>query len=115
MAGGGRILSMAVLCSLLSTEAFADETMFAGMHDWRKERGIMCFSDHYHSGTGKGPTKRAARRAAIKVWRVYTASEYGTDWAYFSRAASKSIKYTKLPNGWSALVEARPCNPRRRR
>jgi hypothetical protein len=115
MACGGRILLFFALLLSLGTEAFADETGFAGMHDWRKERGIMCFADHFHGGAGKGRTKKAARHAAIKAWRVYTATEYGTDWAYFGRAASKSTEYTREANGWSALVQARPCNPKRRR
>lgn len=78
------ILFLACLCLLPMTYAVADETGFASMHSWRKERGIMCFADHFHSGSGNGQTKRAARRAAIKSWREFTALEYGSDWARFS-------------------------------
>ena len=94
--------------------AAADETSLAGMHEWRKERGIMCFADHFHSGTGEGATKAAAQKAAIKAWQEFTAFEYGTDWAYFKHAGSRGITYAKAANGWSASVEGRPCNFKRR-
>ena len=37
-----------------------------------------------------------------------------TTWARFSRAASKSIAYTKSSSGWEARVDARACKNRRR-
>lgn len=55
-----------------------------------------------------GPTRTDRGMA-----RLY-GNRYGTDWAYFNRAAHQSINYTKVPHGWSALVEARPCDPKRR-
>lgn len=97
-----------------SAVAFADETGMASMHEWRSERGITCHADHFHSGSGEGPTKAAARKAAITSWQEFTAFEYGTDWAYFRHAGSKAIGYSKTANGWSATVEGRPCNFKRR-
>ncbi len=108
------IATLAVIPVGFATEAAADETGLAGMHTWRKERGITCFADHFHTGTGEGRTKPAARKAAIKAWEEFTAWEYGTDWAYFRYAGGKGVNYTKAANGWSASVDARPCNRKRR-
>lgn len=109
----GSVMLAAIICAC--APAVADESGLASMHDLRRERGITCMSDHFHSGTGEGSTKKAARAAAIKAWQEFTAFEYGTDWANFRNAASKSIGYSKASSGWSASVEARPCNARRRR
>lgn len=89
--------------------ALADDTGFASSHTWRKEGGKTCFADHFHSGSGNGATKDAAKSAAIKSWAEFTAFEYGTDWARFGRAASVTVKYTKEAAGWSATIDARPC------
>ena len=99
----------------LSSALVADETGLASMHAWRKERGKTCMVDHYHYGSGTGRTKSRARAAAIDSWQGFTAFEYGTSWAYFRNAASKSIGYKKAAGGWHASVEARPCKRRRRR
>jgi hypothetical protein len=101
---------IAIGASALSTSnATADETGMAAMHDWRAERGKACFVDHFHSGTGEGPTKAAARKAAITDWEGFTAFEYGSDWARFRSAGSRGIDYEKTAKGWRANVEARPC------
>lgn len=89
--------------------ALADDTGLAYSHDLRKEGGRLCMSDHYHSGSGDGHTKAAARNSAIRSWADFTNFEYGTAWARFSRAASTSTRYTKAASGWSADVDARPC------
>jgi hypothetical protein len=94
---------------LLSTPAFADDTGLAYAHDLRKERGRLCMSDHYHSGSGTGRTKAAARAAAVRAWIDFTNFEYGTAWARFSLAANTTTHYTKEAVGWSADVDGRPC------
>ncbi|MDX2307948.1 MAG: hypothetical protein NW216_06910 [Hyphomicrobium sp.] len=93
----------------LSASANAQDGGLAGMHDQRRERGRLCMSDHFHSGSGVGKTKEAAKAAAIRSWADFTAFEYGNRWASFSIAGSKGISYTKENAGWSATVEARPC------
>ncbi len=103
------------ICLAQSIVAFADETSMASMHSWQKEGRKTCFVDHSHSSTGEGRTKSKARSAAITAWREFTAWEYGTDWASYKHARSKSISYTKAVKGWSASVEGRPCNPKRRK
>jgi hypothetical protein len=102
------------ICLAQSIVAFADETGTASMHSWQKEGRKTCFVDHSHSGTGEGRTKSKARRSAIIAWREFTAWEYGSDWASYRHARSKAISYTKAAKGWSARVDGRPCNPKRR-
>ena len=92
----------------LSLPAFANETGFASMHDQRREKGRICMSSHWHYGSGSGATRKAAERDAIKSWADFTAFEYGTAWARFSRAGSKKMSCTQ-GGTWSCQVEARPC------
>lgn len=96
-----------------STAALADDTGLASIHTLRKEHGRLCMADHFHMGSGEGRTKASARRAAIRSWADFTNLEYGTVWAHFSLARSKSMRYTKTAKGWSADVDARPCRGRR--
>ena len=89
-------LALAGLLLLASAPAvLADDTGLAYSHDLRKERGRLCMADHWHSGSGEGRTKAAARAAAIRSWADFTNFEYGTAWAHFSRAASQTTRYTK--------------------
>ena len=99
----------AVLSSIPLHRAGADDTGFAASHTLRNEAGRKCFADHFHSGSGDGLTKQAAKSAAAKSWAEFTAFEYGTDWARFGRATGVSVRYTKLDKGWSATIDARPC------
>lgn len=106
----GTLLAVSALLVIAApTFAHADDTGFAYAHDLRKEGGKLCMSDHWHSGSGTGGSKAAAQRAAMRSWVDFTNFEYGSVWARYSRAASKSVRYTKEPSGWSATVEARPC------
>ncbi len=107
-----RCASLAVAGGILLasfTVVVADDTGLAYSHDLRKERGRLCMADHWHSGSGEGRTKAAARRAAIRSWADFTNFEYGSVWAHFSLAASPQTRYTKESNGWSATFDARPC------
>jgi hypothetical protein len=92
-----------------SPAVLADDTGLAYAHDLRKEGGRLCMSDHYHQGSGSGHTKPAAQAAAIRSWADFTNFEYGTVWARYGRAASRTVRYTKEADGWSADVDARPC------
>jgi hypothetical protein len=104
-----RVSFAAAALVLASTGSRADDTGFAYSHDLVKDGGRLCMKDHFHSGYGDGATKDAATRAAIKSWAEFTAFEYGTAWARYSLAKSRSTKYTKAEKGWSAAVDARPC------
>lgn len=90
--------------------ARADDTGLAqSLHDLGRQGGRLCMLSHSHSGSGEGPTKKAAMAAAVRSWFEYTAWEYGTDWARWGKSAGKSVGYTKTQSGWSATVESRPC------
>ena len=104
-----RLATVAVTLGAAVTPVAADDTGFATMHDLRREGGRLCMSDHFHSGTGSGASKRAAQAEAIKSWADFTALEYGSDWARFSRAASKGMSCMKGSGGIDCQVEARPC------
>lgn len=104
------VLAVSVAMPVAAPEASADDTGFASIHDLRRERGRLCMSDHWHSGSGAGRSKRTARRAAIRAWQSFTAMEYGTDWARFRRARSKAIKCSRTGRRrFNCTVEARPC------
>lgn len=102
----------AVLCADMSA-AWADETGLASMHAWRREGGRTCMADHWHYGSsGQHSSKAAAQRAAIRSWQDFTDLEYGSNWARFSRAASRRVSCSRASTGWSCDVEARPCRGR---
>ncbi len=102
------LAAVAAVCAI-SAPAMADDTGFAYMHGLRKEGGRTCFTDHYHYGIGSGATKAAAQKDAIASWSSFTDFEYGSDWARFSRAASKAISCTGPAGNVSCQIEARPC------
>ncbi|MBS0237454.1 MAG: hypothetical protein JSR89_03405 [Proteobacteria bacterium] len=92
--------------------AFADDTGVAAIHDQRREGGRTCFVDHYHYGSSAGQSsKKAALAVGIKSWADFTDFEYGSDWAHWGRASSKSVKCSQAgPGGsWSCDISARPC------
>ena len=95
--------------ALSAGAAMADDSGFAYAHDLRKEGGRTCMSDHYHQGGGSGSTRKAAQADAIKSWSSFTAFEYGSDWARFSKAAGKSMSCSAGSSGYDCQLEARPC------
>lgn len=106
-----QIMFWAVGLALAGTgAAVANDTGFAqSSHTTRREGGKLCVVGHTHGGEGSGGTKNVALNAAINAFVVTTVDEYGSDWAKWSKAASKSVKYTKTTDGWTAHAEARPC------
>lgn len=94
----------------VSTIARANDTGFAAStHDLRREGGRLCIVAHTHGGEGGGGTKSVALISAIRSFVTTTSIEYGSDWANWSRAASKRVTYTKAGDTWMASAEARPC------
>ncbi len=51
----------------------------------------------------------APQADAARSWADLTNFEYGSAWARWSLAGSKSVRYTKSDSGWDASVDARPC------
>ena len=105
----GLAMSLTVASAVVTAPALADDSGFAYAHDLRKEKGRTCFSDHYHQGGGNGNTRKAAETEAIKSWSSFTAFEYGSDWARFSKASGKGMSCSPGSSGWDCNVEARPC------
>ena len=108
-----RFTKFAVACACAtaaSIPALANDTGFAAStHVLRHEGGRLCQVDHFHGGSGSGGTKGVALTYALKVYYDTTSDEYGTDWGHWDRAASKSVKYDKTADGWTASVLGRPC------
>lgn len=95
---------------LTAWPALADDTGLSALHALRREGGRTCFLDHYHYGSSAAlQTENAARVTAIKSWAGFVDLEYGSDWARFSRAHSRSVKCARSTSGWGCQVEARPC------
>ncbi len=95
-----------------ATPVLADDTGVAAIHEQQREHGRTCFVDHYHYGSSQGESsKRAALAAGIKSWADFTDFEYGSDWAHWNRASSKSVKCSQVGIGgpWSCDISARPC------
>lgn len=94
----------------LAPAAMADDTGFADMHDMRREGAKTCMSDHYHHGTSSGQSSRKlAEIEAGRDWAGFTAFEYGSAWANYALAASKSVVCDQDGKGWGCSVAARPC------
>jgi hypothetical protein len=87
------------------------ETGVAKIHTWTKVDRKTCMLDHFHYGSGNGPTRAQAARAAIRSWAEFTAWEYGDPWGRYFMAASKKVTCALGSSGWSCSVEARPCRP----
>ena len=105
-------LPAAVLMLALSTSAHADDTGLASIHDWRKEGGRTCMSDHFHDGAGSGDSRKAAEAKAIASWVSFTAFEYGTIWGNYNIAGSKKVDCTETgAKSWSCSLTARACKP----
>jgi hypothetical protein len=69
----------ALCCALAAGRAVAqysnEETGIAGIHAWVKIGRKTCMVDHFHDGSGAGPTRTMAERAAIRAWVEFTAWE----------------------------------------
>lgn len=92
-------------------DARADDTGIAQMlHGQKREGKRVCLDGHFHSGESYGlPTRKAAEIEAVKSWAGFTAFEYGTDWAQWTRAGSKQMECSQGASGWGCKAEARPC------
>jgi hypothetical protein len=87
----------------------AHETGLASIHDWRREGGRICMSDHYHDGSGNGRTRHHAQLAAMHAWSDFTVFEYGSAWGHFGLAAGRKVRCTGGGQSWYCAVVARPC------
>ena len=89
------------LAVVVVSPALADETGLASIHALRREGGRTCMSDHFHYGSSSGiRSENAAQREAIKSWADFTDLEYGSDWARYGKAASRSMRCKRSSDGW---------------
>jgi hypothetical protein len=95
----------------VSSPRWPRETGIAKIHTWTKVDGKTCMLDHFHHGSGNGPTRAQAARTAIRSWAEFTAWEYGDPWGRYSIAARKKMTCSLGSGGWNCAVEARPCRP----
>ena len=101
------------LFGLLAGSASAQqgaETGVASIHSWVKVGRKTCMLDHYHDGSGTGSTRAKAEKSAIVAWTEFTAWEYGSPWARYSNAVSKTMNCSQA-GGWTCQIQARPCRP----
>ena len=91
--------------------ALADQTGVDAIHAQQRERGNKtCMSDHYHYGSSSGKSsKKAALASAVKSWADFTDFEYGSDWAHWGLASSKSVACSGSGSSWGCDINARPC------
>lgn len=110
------MIAVAAVCALASSADAAKHrkstqaaTIGEAMHSARIERGYVCYSDHYHYGSGGGSSRRAAQANAVASWSSFVDLEYGSAWASFAKAGSKKVSCSQVLSGWDCSVEARPC------
>ena len=95
-----------------SGSTVADETGFAGIHNWQKVGKKTCLSGHSHAGNGSGANRKAAEAAAVQSWSSFTTTEYGSSWGDYRNAVSRTIACS--PSGPGSVycdIDAVPCRP----
>ena len=87
----GYIRAAVVAAGVFTIAAPAMAQEVADMHEQRRERGVICFTDHYHYGSSSGqPTKRAAQIAAIQSWAGFVDFEYGGSWTSWAKSEARA-------------------------
>jgi hypothetical protein len=100
------------LMTALGGAAVAQETGLASMHSWVRAGGRTCLLDHFHDGSGSGPTRAAAQRAAMQAWSDFTAFEYGPRWGSYGASIRQRMRCTGGPGNYSCDTSSRPCRYR---
>jgi hypothetical protein len=103
------VCALAFAAALSAEPVTAQETGLAGMHTWVRVGGRTCMLDHFHDGTGSGPTRAAAQRAAIGAWIDFTAWEYGSRWGSYGASVSKRMSCSGGAGSYTCTVSSRPC------
>ena len=112
---GACALAVVATCSIAQAQSRraveAEETGVAQIHAWMKVGRKTCMVDHFHDGSGTGPSRKQAERAAITAWSEFTAWEYGTPWGRYTIAESRKMDCSQSGSGWNCAVQARACRP----
>ena len=103
------VSALALGLLLAPGDAAAQDTGLAGMHTWVRVGGRTCMLDHFHDGSGSGPTLAAAQRAAMRAWSDFTAFEYGSRWASYGASISQRMRCTGGRGNYSCDASSRPC------
>ena len=100
----------------------AQESGLAGLHEWRRVGSKTCFVDHYHDGSGSGPSQQAAVAQAVRSWTDFTVLEYGSAWGSYANSISKSVSCNRGASDFTCSISSIPCKggamqaaPKRRR
>ena len=105
--------AIALVLSLATAPALAQEGL-ANLHSWVRIGNRICFTDHFHNGSGTGATQKQAMASAIQDWAGFTGWEYGAHWAVWALAETKRASCVPSGGAWSCQIEARPCKSARR-
>jgi len=106
---GLSIVAIGVGLGAACADLHAQDTGLAGLHAWIRLGGKTCMADHFHDGSGSGPTRAHAQLGAIRAWQDFTAWEYGSRWGRYANAISKSMHCSGGRGNVSCSVSARPC------
>jgi hypothetical protein len=79
------------------------------LHSKVRVGGRLCMADHFHDGSGSGPTRARAQAAAIRAWIDFTAWEYGNRWGSWGASLSKRMSCSGGAGSYSCSVSSRPC------
>lgn len=105
-------VAVAAACAMTlpTVQVQADDTGVGQLlHSMKRYGKKVCFEGHYHTGNGTGPTKKAAEVDAVKSWAGFTALEYGTDWAQWTKAHNKTLACSQSGSSFSCQADAVPC------
>ncbi|MEM7776672.1 MAG: hypothetical protein AAF732_13765 [Pseudomonadota bacterium] len=100
--------------SLVSLTSQAQNTFDnAATHQQARYGGKTCFVTHQHYGESPSwPTKKGARRAAIRKWEAFTTWEYGKRWGSYRLARGKRMSCDRSGGRWHCATTAYPCRRR---
>ena len=101
--------ALALVLGMPTGTVQAQETGLDELHSKVRVGGKICMADHFHDGSGTGPTRARAQAAAIRAWIDFTAWEYGGRWGSYGAAVSKSMSCSGGPGSYSCSTSARPC------
>ena len=103
-------LVVGLAVALPTVQAAADDTGVGQMlHTMKRYGKKVCFDGHFHTGSGSGASKKAAEVDAVQAWAEFTAWEYGTDWAQWTKAHTKTLTCSQGGSGFSCQADAVPC------
>ena len=108
----GPLTAMVLVFIVLASVRPAAAQSFNNADAWDQRRygGKICFTEHTHYGESPSwPTKKGARRYAIRSWEEFTTWEYGKAWGRYRRAIARTMNCEKTAGRWICRTEARPC------